>query len=206
MTLHAAKGLEFPIICLTGLEDGLFPSQQTAGDPRDLEEERRLLYVGITRAMRRCFIFYAQQRLRFGETVQAMPSRFIEEIKRSGATEHVTSFGTKPRSRETYADRSKDISHLLSGSPVVNGRTFTRKRRERSPESGYFSDGPNSSDYSQIEEQGGVKRGTRVFHETFGEGRVIEIAGAGEKAKAMVEFSKFGRKSLMLKFANLRVL
>jgi DNA helicase-2/ATP-dependent DNA helicase PcrA len=206
MTLHAAKGLEFPIVCLTGLEDGLFPSQQTAGDPRDLEEERRLFYVGITRAMRRCFIFYAQQRLRFGETVQAMPSRFIEEIKRSGATEHVTSFGTKPRSRETYSDRSKDISHLLSGSPVVNGRTFTRKRRERSPESGYFSDGPNSSDYSQIEEQGGVKRGTRVFHETFGEGRVIEIAGAGEKAKAMVEFSKFGRKSLMLKFANLRVL
>jgi DNA helicase II / ATP-dependent DNA helicase PcrA len=206
MTLHAAKGLEFPVVFITGLEEGLFPNQQTASEPRDLEEERRLLYVGITRAMRKCFIFYALQRLRFGETVHQLPSRFLEELDRSGAVERVTSFGTKPRSRETYADRAQEISHLLHGSPVVNGRTFTRKRHERAPASKLFSDAESSSNYSQVEESNEVRRGMKVFHETFGEGRVLEVLGRGDKAKATVDFPKFGKKNLMLKFANLKAM
>ena len=205
MTLHAAKGLEFPVVCITGLEEGLFPSQQTAAEPGELEEERRLLYVGITRAMRKCFIFYAMQRLRFGETVRELPSRFLEELERSGSTERVTSFGTKPRTRENYSSRSQDVSHLLHGSPVLNGRTFTRKRQERAG-TGYFPDAVSTPNYSQIEESGEVRRGTRVFHETFGEGRVLEVLGRGDKAKATVDFPKFGKKNLMLKFANLKVL
>ena len=202
MTIHAAKGLEFPVVCIAGLEDGLFPSLPEGREPNDLEEERRLMYVGITRAMQRCFLFYAQERMRFGETARAMPSRFIEEIERSGATEHITSFGTKPRTRSRFEDDFETTSHLFSGSPVVNGRTFTRKRRERTV--------PGHSEYSQIEDRvdnrSSLNRGTRVFHETFGEGRIIEVAGTGEKAKATVEFPKFGRKNLMLKFANLKVL
>src|SRR5579883_83079 len=205
MTLHAAKGLEFPIVAITGLEDGLFPSQPIgSSSPGDLEEERRLFYVGITRAMRKCFVYYTLERLRFGEMQRMMPSRFIEEIERSGATEHVTSFGTKPRIRESYSERANDVSHLLSGSPVINGRTFARKRRERTVERTFYDE--SDTNYSQIEDASGLKRGTRVFHETFGEGRIIEVAGNGDKAKATVEFPKFGRKNLMLKFANLRVL
>ncbi len=206
MTLHSAKGLEYPVVCIAGLEEGLFPSQPVGGtrDPNDIEEERRLLYVGITRAMRRCFVFYAIERLRFGETARALPSRFIEEIERSGTTEHVTSFGTKPHLRESASERTREISHLFAGSPVINGRTFARKRRETHTAHS-FEDEPRAS-YSQIEEGTTLEHGARVFHETFGEGRVIAVAGFGDKAKATVEFPKFGRKNLMLKFANLKVL
>ena len=206
MTLHAAKGLEFPIVCITGLEEGLFPSQQTAAEPSDLEEERRLLYVGVTRAMHKCFIFYAMQRLRFGETVRGLPSRFLEEIERSDATERLTSFGTKPRTRESFDDRTRDTRHLLHGSPVLNGRTFTPKRRQRTTSPGFVPDGESATNYSQIEESNEVQRGMRVFHETFGEGRVLEVLGRGDKAKATVDFPKFGKKNLMLKFANLKAL
>ncbi|HZK76446.1 MAG TPA: UvrD-helicase domain-containing protein [Candidatus Kapabacteria bacterium] len=206
MTLHAAKGLEYQVVCITGLEDGLFPSQPVGGDrePRDLEEERRLFYVGITRAMRRCYVFYATERLRFGETTRSLPSRFLEEIEKSGATEHVTSFGTKPRERESHTDRTREFSHLFAGSPVVNGRTFARKRRE-SPMSRALDDEPRAN-YSQIDEGSNLHNGSRVFHETFGEGRIIALAGLGDKAKVTVEFPKFGRKNLMLKFANLKAL
>jgi DNA helicase-2/ATP-dependent DNA helicase PcrA len=206
MTLHAAKGLEFPVVLIAGLEEGLFPSEQTAQERDGLEEERRLLYVGITRAMRKCFVLYALQRMRFGETARSMPSRFVEEIEASGAVERLTSFGTKPRARESYADRAGEVSHLLHGSPVLNGRTLTRKRASKPGTNGtrFFAD-ESYSNYSQLEDLP-LKRGVRVFHETFGEGRVVEIAGQGDKAKAMVDFQKFGRKSLMLKFANLKIL
>lgn len=208
MTLHAAKGLEFPVVCITGLEEGLFPSQSSSDDVKDLEEERRLLYVGITRAMTKCYMFYALQRLRFGETVREMPSRFVKELESSPAIDRITSFGTKPRERAP-TEYARENSYLLSGSPIVNGRTFTKKRRERpinrnDASSGYFMDADGPQVYSQTDD--GISRGTRVFHETFGEGRVVEIAGHGEKAKAMVDFQKFGRKSLMLKFANLKLL
>ncbi len=215
MTLHAAKGLEFPVVCITGLEEGLFPSQASADDARDLEEERRLLYVGITRAMRKCYVYYALARLRFGETVREMPSRFIEELEKSGSTERVTSFGTKPREREKATEYGRESSYLLSGSPVVNGRTFTRNRKEGGPASrkgnaasGRYIDGESPTNYSQTGDEYGasLQRGVRVFHETFGEGRILEVAGRGEKAKATVDFAKFGRKNLMLKFANLKVL
>ncbi len=212
MTLHAAKGLEYPVVCIAGLEDGLFPSIPVgvSREPSEIEEERRLFYVGITRAMKRCFVFYAQERLRFGETTRALQSRFIEEIEKSGSTEHVTSFGTKPQTRKPFDDGYESdrpsTSHLFSGSPVVNGRTFTRKRREHGP--GDRTSLEDQTNYSQIEDDRGspISRGSRVFHEVFGEGRIIEIRGAGDKAKATVEFSKYGRKNLMLKFANLKAL
>lgn len=207
MTLHAAKGLEFPVVFVTGLEEGIFPNVTTGLDRDELEEERRLLYVGITRAMRKCVMLYTQSRIRFGEVARQMPSRFIEEVMKSGAAEQITSFGTKPRARESYVERDVTYSHLLNGSSTLNGRTFKPKRAGNKPStrSSYFSDGDSSSDYSQIEGES-LHRGARVFHDTFGEGRVIEVAGRGDKAKATVDFPKFGRKNLMLKFANLKVL
>ncbi len=206
MTLHAAKGLEFPVVFIAGLEEGLCPSAIAGQEKDEIEEERRLMYVGITRGMRKCFILYAQSRIRFGEVSRQMPSRFIAEIEKSGATELVTSYGTKPRPREAYAERDTTFTHLLNGSSTLNGRTFKPKRAATTRTS-YFSDSDStsSSDYSQIEGDS-IRKGTRVIHNTFGEGRVIEVAGRGDKAKAMVDFPKFGRKSLMLKFANLKVL
>lgn len=204
MTLHAAKGLEFPIVYISGLEEGIFPSGTTSQDRDDIEEERRLLYVGITRGMRKCFMLYAQCRIRFGEVSRQMPSRFIDEVMKSGAAEQTTSYGTKPRPRESFAERDTSFTHLLNGSSTLNGRTFKPKRAATTRTS-YFSDGESSTSYSQIEGDS-IRRGARVVHDTFGEGRVIEVAGRGDKAKATVDFPKFGRKNLMLKFANLKIL
>ena len=203
MTLHSAKGLEFPVVCITGLEEGLFPNQMTAAEKDQLEEERRLLYVGITRAMKKCYLFYTLQRIRFGEMTQSMPSRFLAEVQVSGRTELSTSFGTKPRPRENYAERESTFTHLMNGSPTINGRTFTRKRSTSSAHVGR-----SKEEIAQYEPDASTSlhRGTRVFHETFGEGRIIEVAGRGDKAKATVEFAKVGRKNLLLKFANLKLL
>ncbi|MEO6940649.1 MAG: UvrD-helicase domain-containing protein [Candidatus Kapaibacterium sp.] len=208
MTLHAAKGLEFPVVCIAGMEEGLFPNQMTAGDRVQLEEERRLLYVGITRAMRKCYLFYALSRMRFGESSMPLPSRFLAEIELSGKTERVTSYGTKPRPRELFSERDASYSHLQNGSPTLNGRTFTSKRTARPAKSTYYADEAARNEYAQVEPDGSdsLRRGTRVFHETFGEGRVIEVAGRGDKAKATVDFLKGGRKNLLLKFANLKLL
>lgn len=208
MTLHAAKGLEFPVVFIAGLEEGLFPSQSTVMDRNQLEEERRLLYVGITRAMRKCFVLYAAARMRFGETLRAMPSRFLEEIEQSGYTEKITSYGTKPRARESYAERENSFSHLMNGTPTLNGRTFTRKRADRVTTSS-SSSSSSYNEYSQIDSDQGsstLRRGAKVMHTTFGEGRIVEVGGKGDKAKAVVDFTKFGRKNLMLKFANLKLL
>ncbi len=209
MTLHAAKGLEYPVVCITGLEEGLFPNPNTSFDDFSIEEERRLMYVGITRAMKKCFIFYAKSRMKYGDISSAMPSRFLAEIEVSGATERVTSYGSKVKSYESNYTR-EDIfdSPMFNGSNAINGRSFgSRQGRGNREKNSYIQDEP-PADYSQIEPPSGgrLKRGSRVWHESFGEGRVLEVSGAGEKAKAVVDFQKLGRKNLLLKFANLRVL
>ncbi len=207
MTLHAAKGLEFPVVFLTGLEEGLFPNPNTSFDDFSIEEERRLMYVGITRAMKKCYILYAKNRLKYGEYTSAMASRFISEISQSGVTEHTTSYGTKLRSPSEDTQAREDIfsTSMFSGSSTINGRTFAARKEPRNYNPFAQEEAPEA--YSQIEPtSGGLRRGARVTHEIFGEGRIIEVSGRGDKAKAVVDFSKHGRKNLMLKFANLRVL
>ena len=207
MTLHAAKGLEFAVVFLTGLEEGLFPNPNTNFDDFSIEEERRLLYVGITRAMKKCYILYAKNRLKFGEYNSAMPSRFIKEISLSGATEHTTSYGTKIREADE-TPKNDDIfsTSMFQGSNTINGRTFAARKAPRGSYNQYAQEETTDS-YSQIEPaSGGLRRGARVSHEIFGEGRIIEISGKGDKAKAVVDFANQGKKNLMLKFANLRVL
>ncbi|MEP7235204.1 MAG: 3'-5' exonuclease, partial [Ignavibacteriota bacterium] len=207
MTLHAAKGLEFPVVFVSGLEEGLFPNPNTSFDDFSIEEERRLLYVGITRAMKRCYILYAKNRLKFGEYNSALPSRFIKEISLSGATEHTTSYGTKIRdAAETPRDEDIFSTSMFSGSNTINGRTFAPRKEPRASYNQYAQEASSES-YSQIDQSsGGLRRGAKVIHEIFGEGRIIEISGKGDKAKAVVDFNRQGKKNLMLKFANLKVL
>ncbi len=191
MTLHAAKGLEFPVVFITGLEEGLFPLSSATSDRRELEEERRLMYVGITRAKEKLYLSYALTRYRFGELTYSSRSRFLDEV---GEQLEVSGAGAGVSGRS---------SRRRPGVPsVFTGEKPQRRRREE--ESHFGSDPmPNYEDESQAPAP--VRVGARVMHETFGTGRIIALDGRGENARAIVEFDSVGRKNLMLKYANLRL-
>ncbi len=206
MTLHAAKGLEFPLVFICGLEEGLFPNANSSFEDFSLEEERRLLYVGITRAMRKCYLTYAKSRLKYGEYSSAMASQFLEEISATDAIEMITSYGSRISSLKASSQREDFVgnSPLFNNSTTFGSRTFSARRKESS--SYAQEEAPDS--YSQIDTSSAmqIRKGVRVQHEIFGEGRVLEVSGKGDNAKAIVDFVGRGRKNLMLKFANLRLL
>ncbi len=206
MTLHSAKGLEYPVVFVTGLEEGLFPNPNTNFDDFSIEEERRLLYVGITRAMKKCYLTYAKSRLKYGEYTSSMPSRFLEEISEGDSIEMRSSYGSPISSLRGRSTRDDFVStsSVFNRSSTIGNRTFRTKKIE----SNSYAHEPAPSEYSQVEAEGGgvIKRGARVQHEIFGDGRVIEVSGKGDAAKAVVDFDGRGRKNLMLKFAKLRVL
>ncbi len=189
MTLHAAKGLEFPVVFIAGLEEGLFPLSNALLEPKELEEERRLFYVGVTRAMKKLYLLYALTRYRFGEFGYSVRSRFLDEVDESLL---VVEGNT----------RLAAVRGMTAGSPAApKPRTASRMRKD---EDHYFGD--HLPDYEN-ESQAPVtyRVGSRVIHDTFGTGRVIAVDGKGENARAVVDFETVGRKNLMLKFANLRM-
>jgi DNA helicase-2/ATP-dependent DNA helicase PcrA len=163
MTLHTAKGLEFPVVFLAGMEDGLFPHQRSAADLASLEEERRLAYVGATRAMRQLYITYAEQRRLYGVDTYGQPSRFIGEVPADLIEE------IRPRlqvSRPVYVKRSASLDE----SPAPS-----------------------------------MRMGSRVRHNKFGDGVVLNFEGNGPQARIQVNFENQGTKWLMLSYANLEV-
>ncbi len=180
LTLHSAKGLEFPVVFITGLEEGLLPfSRSHTPDAADLEEERRLYYVGLTRAMRKLYLSYARSRYRFSEVSHQSPSRFITEI-----------------------DDSLLESEDRQTSPTGFPPTARMARMRRRPAE-VFSDPMPDYDYDSEE---ALRVGRQVLHEVFGEGKIVQLSGKGESLKAVVEFSTAGKKNLMLKYAHLKLL
>jgi DNA helicase-2/ATP-dependent DNA helicase PcrA len=177
MTLHSAKGLEFPVVFLCGLEDGLFPHQRSITDVQGLEEERRLCYVGTTRAMKRLYLTYAEQRRMHGVDSYGAPSRFIAEIPADLVEE------VRPRvqvTRPTYSP----------GRPAAYGQP----RAAQTQPQRFFDEVP-----------GGLKLGQRVRHAKFGDGVVLGLEGQGSNARVQVNFERQGSKWLMLGYANLEV-
>lgn len=196
MTLHAAKGLEFPVVFIAGLEEGLFPLANALMDQKELEEERRLLYVGMTRAMKKVYLLYAQTRYRNGEFGFSVKSRFLDEIDESFVViEGSTRFGANAgRKHRPVVPRS----HSSGDSTVRNA-----ERKRQTGDEHYFSD--QMPDYEhEPHSTTSYRVGARVVHETFGKGRVLAVDGKGDNARAVVDFDDVGRKTLMLKFANLR--
>ena len=190
MTLHAAKGLEFPVVFITGLEEGLFPLGGAESDRKELEEERRLMYVGITRAKQKLYLSWAASRYRFGELSHSAKSRFLDEIDESLIRPEG---GNRPRATPY---RRPDLPGM-------------RRPAERKPKGApddsqkYFSDvTPEYENESQDAFQ--IKVGSRVVHESFGNGRILALDGSGDNTRAVVDFVSVGRKNLMLKYANLR--
>jgi superfamily I DNA/RNA helicase len=204
MTLHSAKGLEFPVVFLIGMEDGVFPHLRSLGEPEQLEEERRLAYVGLTRAQERLFISSAWSRMIFGSTQYNPPSRFLDEIP----SELITEVGGRKRGQGGSGWRSSPRS---SGDDT-NGRIFGggggsggSSGRERIVESAIRA-GQRTEPRNTGAQALGLKVGDDVRHQTFGEGVIIDIIGAGDKAEARVRFRDAGEKQLLLSWAPLEKL
>ena len=201
MTLHAAKGLEFPVVFLVGMEDGVFPHVRALGDPSELEEERRLAYVGITRAMQKLHLTSAWSRMMHGQTQYNPPSRFLDEIPSElineiGGTRMLRSRRDRSGGGRTYGGGG--------GSEIPTGRTFGGGGRDSHSDDVVESalaaaNRPTPSGAESI----GLKVGDDVRHSQWGEGVIVEIDGVGDKAEASVHFPSVGPKRLLLSWAPL---
>ena len=184
MTLHTAKGLEFPVVFLAGLEDGLFPHQRSLNDLDSLEEERRLAYVGTTRAMQQLYLTYAEQRRLHGIDSYGQPSRFIKEIPEELLEEVRPKVQPGRGAFGGFGSGAGFISGGFGSTGGFGGRTGPSALREE----------PVAP---------GLKLGARVRHAKFGAGVILNIEGQGPHARVQVNFESAGSKWLMLQYANL---
>jgi DNA helicase-2/ATP-dependent DNA helicase PcrA len=191
MTIHAAKGLEFPTVFVVGLEENIFPSPMCTNSMRELEEERRLLYVAITRAEKHCILTCAQNRWRYGRMEYDTPSRFIRDIDPSllqvdGGKDEVARTTVKPE----YTRRPVQNPRPVATQFVADPKPRLVPIRHEAPR-------PQSA-IGNI----GLQEGNVIEHQRFGIGTVIKVEGSGENTKATVEFKNAGTKQLLLKFAK----
>ena len=184
MTLHSAKGLEFPVVVMSGLEEGLFPHSRSSEDDDELEEERRLCYVGITRAQRRLVLTSAARRRVFGDYQSTEPSRFVEEIPAT-LIEEVPS---------SYVSSQRSFSQFRDGYP--RGGSYRGRVKE---EPVYAYENEDQSQWS------GLKPGLRVRHAQFGVGTVVTVEPLDDDLKLVVRFNSVGQKTLRAKFARLEL-
>lgn len=227
MTVHAAKGLEFRVVFVVGMEENLFPNQMASSSPRELEEERRLFYVAITRAKEQCFLTNAQNRYRYGKSEFCNPSPFLSnidsqyfEIDQStaiGNRSHSlsgfrrnsifgedftgsfssTSSRTTGRERPNFGSRSSSAPAASFRNPV--GMTSVGQRQKN-------DDSATASVESTQTASGTLKVGQQIAHSRFGRGKVVALTGTGIDAKATVEFENVGTKQLLLRFAKFTIL
>lgn len=198
MTIHSAKGLEFSAVCIVGLEEEIFPGHQAFFDSRELEEERRLFYVALTRVKEYCYISYARFRFSYGNVTESDPSRFVKELDSSCV--HFNdrkSKGCYGQPRRSFGGFD-DNRFALQASPVF-GRTAIRRENQE-------SDGAQTLESAKTQAGDIIKVGTVVEHRRFGKGVVKRIMDAGDTAKVNIEFYDSGTKDLLLKFAPLAVL
>ena len=205
MTLHSAKGLEFPVVFLVGMEEGIFPSYRSIGEQKELEEERRLCYVGITRAKRFLNITCAKQRTMFGSTSCNAISRFVKEIPKDlleGFEEEKSRNNFNDVSREwTYGNVNSYTSTSVASSVKTNKQPAFAFRTAESFLKNIAAKPQNSGiDLEQY------KAGCRVYHKKFGEGTINSVEHEGDDLKVDISFDKVGNKRLMAKFAGLEVI
>ena len=190
MTIHSAKGLEFKNVFITGVEEGLFPSSRSVDSQRDLEEERRLFYVAVTRAEKKLTLSFSHMRYKWGQLTPATPSRFIKEIENTG-----------------YLDFGAGGQSLFE----LSDQPFTQKRH---PNSLSKMAGENLKKYNfsrtsngyHICKSGEIENAKIVEHEKFGKGKVVDIEDSGVNHKLTIDFMSVGRKTLILEFAKMKII
>ncbi|MEM8487168.1 MAG: UvrD-helicase domain-containing protein [Bacteroidota bacterium] len=202
MTLHASKGLEFQVVFIAGLEEGLFPLANASQDRKDLEEERRLFYVGVTRAKSHLVISSARSRFRYGEHQSCIRSRFLEEIDTSVIkTEGGKQFEQKPGRFSVGSGNTFSYENMAPDYYKQSLSPSAGKRKTRTVK----VDPPSGRRVVYDEGEGQIVPGAVVEHETFGQGKVLAMEGNGQHLKATVFFKSVGQKKLALKFAKLRL-
>ena len=235
MTIHSAKGLEFQTVFVVGLEENIFPSPMSIGSMRDLEEERRLLYVAITRAEKHCILTCAQNRFRYGRMEYDTPSRFIKDIdpqlisvesagsapKQAAYTRlrgQTTSYGSdwmqnpRPVATQFKANPMPRAVTPRSEEPAVDPLSDSFKRRLQQASGGKFKPLERVAATKATDTQhdatadNGLREGCVIEHMRFGVGRIVKIEGSGDNQKATVEFKNTGTKQLLLKFARYKVI
>ena len=213
MTIHSAKGLEFPTVFVVGLEENIFPSPMCTNSMRELEEERRLLYVAITRAEKHCILTCAQNRFRYGRMEYDTPSRFIRDIDPELLDVHSEAGGGT-----SIFGGSRSASWMQNPRPVATQFKADPKPRAvapRQPEKPVDPFGPQFKRvYNAVAPRpmasdpsaGDLREGSTIEHQRFGVGTVIKIEGTGENTKATVQFRNVGTKQLLLKFAKFKII
>ncbi len=174
MTVHSSKGLEFPVVFLVGMEERIFPHASSAGDEQGIEEERRLCYVAMTRAMEQLNITHAAERRRFGERSLQSPSRFLDEIPGDLI--------------ETLSQESTGRRRGRAGGGAGSGAQFDYSYSQETPDAGDE-----------------IRPGMRVRHPVFGDGKILEVMGAGINQKLKIRFARVGVKTVLVRFANLEL-
>ena len=220
MTLHSAKGLEFPVVFLVGMEEGIFPGYKSIGEPKELEEERRLCYVGITRAKEHLFLTCSKQRTIFGSTSCNQVSRFLREIPSDLLDGYDDALGEKQESNSNIFGDSK---YSWTYGSKDNGNIKTYKIDKNEPKVAAASSGTNSNGFmfrtaesflnNLTKKSSGAnvdlsqyKAGVRIYHKKFGEGVISNVEPEGDDLKVDIQFDKVGHKRLMAKFANLEII
>ena len=222
MTLHSAKGLEFPVVFLVGMEEGIFPGYRSIGEPSEIEEERRLCYVGVTRAKENLFLTCSKMRTVFGSTSCNLPSRFLEEIPSDLWDGYEEAFGSNPIKQKVAEDStyawsygntvkgggkitSYNLNDIAGKTVAVASSIFGKKASfGRTAES--FLSGLGKTTSTQQVDLSQYTEGVKVFHKKFGEGIITKTEPEGEDLKVDINFDKVGHKRLMAKFANLEII
>ena len=222
MTLHSAKGLEFPVVFLVGMEEGIFPGYKSIGEPQELEEERRLCYVGITRAKENLFLTCARQRTIFGSTSCNSVSRFVKEIpanmldgyedieERSNRyPDNDNGYNWEYGERRSYNDSyggyygGSSVSTYKDIAAASKGKSTTFQFRSADSFLNSLNTNKNKNDDLDLTS---FKAGVRVYHKKFGEGTINSVETEGEDLKVDISFDKAGHKRLMAKFAGLEII
>lgn len=217
MTLHSAKGLEFPVVFLVGMEEGIFPGYKSIGEPQALEEERRLFYVGITRAKQYLYLTCAKHRTIFGSTSYNQISRFVQEIP-----EELLEGYAEIVNRDSKEDEFKDSGYRWSYGKGQTVKTYkmdeedkknTAKILQENKTSGFqfrtaesFLNSIKQNNQNSDVDLSKYKVGQRVYHKKFGEGTITKLEQEGNDIKVDLEFDKVGHKRLMAKFAGLEII
>lgn len=213
MTLHSAKGLEFPVVFMAGMEEGIFPGNKSIDEPNGIEEERRLCYVGITRAKEHLYMTCAKSRTIFGSTSYNAISRFLKEIPEEYFSEESSLSCDEGKLKGTFNNDNDyewsyggwgtkktkiDVNSTFGKAVAANGFAF------KTPES--FLNGLNKKQKNDNIDISKYKAGARVYHKKFGEGVINYIEEEGEDYKVDINFDKVGHKRLMAKYAGLEII
>ena len=222
MTLHSAKGLEFPVVFLVGMEEGIFPGYKSIGEQKELEEERRLCYVGVTRAKENLFLTNSKQRTTFGSTTHNLPSRFLQEIPKDLLDGYEDTNITSQKKEDIFGDSNYSWSYGSKNNGNIKTYKVTEPQYAAAASTASKTSGGNTgfafrtaesflnNISKKVETQSvdfsAYQSGVRVYHKKFGEGTINYVEPEGTDLKVDINFDKVGHKRLMAKFANLEII